>query len=48
MLEFILSTAIVAGKVQVGPNLYQYDLITSDNKLVRVIDDLEHHIIEEG
>ena len=44
MLEFILSTAILVGKVDIGPNQVQYDVLHSDRQIETIID--TNHIPE--
>ena len=38
MLEFILSTAIIVGKVDIGTNQVQYDVLQSDGQIETVVD----------
>ena len=38
MLEFILSTAIIVGKVDIGTNQVQYDVLQSDGEVVTIVD----------
>jgi len=38
MLEFILATAIIVGKVDIGPDKVVYQVLTDDGQIVEVID----------
>ncbi len=46
MVELILSTMIVAGKVEVAPNIFEYDLISCNNTYHRLIANETEKIIE--
>jgi hypothetical protein len=45
MLEIILASTII-GKVQVGPELVQYDLLTQDNQHLVVLEDTTDKLFE--
>lgn len=38
MLEFILATAIIVGKADIGTNQVQYDVLQSDGEVVTIVD----------
>ncbi|AFK66419.1 hypothetical protein SWPG_00172 [Synechococcus phage S-CBM2] len=47
MLEILLATAIVSGKVEIAPNTYQYDFLTQDHQsITRVVYDQSEHFCE--
>lgn len=46
MVEIILSTIIIAGKVEVAPNTFEYDLITYDNTHHKLLTNETEKIIE--
>lgn len=37
MLELLIAS-VIAGKVEVAPNTYQYDVINNNGEIVRVIE----------
>lgn len=45
MLEIILASTLI-GKVQVGPELVQYDLLTQDNQHLVVLEDTTDKLFE--
>ena len=46
MIEIILSTMFIAGKVEVAPNTFEYDIITCDNTYHKLIANETEKIIE--
>lgn len=47
MLEMLLATAIVTGKVEIAPDTYQYDFLTQNNQsITRVVYDQSEHFCE--
>ena len=46
MVETILSTIIIAGKVEISPNIFQYELIGKDNTYTVLIANETEKIIE--
>ena len=38
MLEFILATAIIAGKADISPNEVAYQVLTDEGQIVEVVD----------
>lgn len=44
MLE-ILIASVIAGKVEVAPNTYQYDMINNNGEIVRVIEIENNEIV---
>lgn len=45
MLE-LLAGAIIVGKMEVAPNTYQYDVLTKNGQIVRMIDSETENIME--
>lgn len=44
MLEFILSTAILVGSVEIGPNTIQHEFLTDDGEIITYVVELRRRI----